>query len=315
VRVGAAGLVLGVLVARTGSGPFVEGVRLTTAWALLAGAVVTAATTACSAWRWRLVASALGVRLTWGAAVLAIYRSQFLNATLPGGVLGDVDRAVGHGRDTGALGRSVRSVVWERALGQVVQVALTVAVLVVLPSPMRTVGIVGMVGLAGCAGALLLVRLVVGTTPAVGRAARALATDLRAVLGSPGNRRGIGLASAGAVAGHVLVFLVAARAAGVAGSPYRLVPLAAVVLLAAAVPANIAGWGPREGVAAWAFAAAGLGATTGVTVAVVYGVISLVATLPGAVVLVAGGRLASTAPAHAALPDLGGRRREEPVRA
>ena len=50
---------------------------------------------------------------------------------------------------------------------------------------------------------------------------------------------------------------------------------------------NIGGWGPREGVAAWAFAAAGLGADQGVATAVVYGVMALVASLPGAAVLVA----------------------------
>ena len=55
---------------------------------------------------------------------------------------------------------------------------------------------------------------------------------------------------------------------------------------AAALP-NVGGWGPREGVTAWAFAAAGLGASLGVATAVVYGVMVLVASLPGAAVLVA----------------------------
>ena len=96
------------------------------------------------------------------------------------------------------------------------------------------------------------------------------------------------LASAVAVAGHVAVFLVAARTAGVDRVAGELLPLALLVLLAAAVPLNVAGWGPREGVAAWAFAAAGLGAAQGATVAVVYGVLALVATLPGAVLLLAG---------------------------
>ena len=68
-------------------------------------------------------------------AVAAYYRSQFLNATLPGGVLGDVHRAVRHGRDVGDLGGRARSVVWDRGAGQAVQVALTVLVLLVLPSP------------------------------------------------------------------------------------------------------------------------------------------------------------------------------------
>ena len=58
------------------------------------------------------------------------------------------------------------------------------------------------------------------------------------------------------------------------------------MLLGAALP-NIGGWGPREGVTAWAFAAAGLGASLGVATAVVYGVMVLFASLPGAAVLVA----------------------------
>jgi hypothetical protein len=114
--------------------------------------------------------------------------------------------------------------------------------------------------------------------------------DLGAVLGATAARRAIALASAAAVACHLLVFLLAARVAGVEAAPYQVLPIAAVVLLAAAVPTNIGGWGPREGVAAWAFATTGLGAATGVTTAVVYGVMALVATLPGAVVLLAASR-------------------------
>ena len=62
-----------------------------------------------------------------------------------------------------------------------------------------------------------------------------------------------------------------------------------LVLLAMVVPLNVGGWGPREGMAAWAFAAAGLGATQGVAAATAYGVMGLVATLPGAVVLAVDG--------------------------
>ena len=95
----------------------------------------------------------------------------------------------------------------------------------------------------------------------------------------------VALASALAVVGHLATFWVAARTAGVDTSSARLLPLALVVLVAMSIPANIAGWGPREGVAAWLFAAAGLGAAAGVTTAVVYGVMALVAALPGVVVL------------------------------
>jgi hypothetical protein len=72
----------------------------------------------------------------------------------------------------------------------------------------------------------------------------------------------------------------------VAASAGTLVVLALLALMAMSLPVNVAGWGPREGTTAWAFAAAGLGAADGVSTAVVYGVLSLVANLPGLAVLV-----------------------------
>jgi uncharacterized membrane protein YbhN (UPF0104 family) len=89
-----------------------------------------------------------------------------------------------------------------------------------------------------------------------------------------------------AVAGHASVFLIAARAAGVHANVRVLLPLALFVLVAATVPTNVGGWGPREGAAAWAFAAAGQGATHGVATATAFGVLMVLATLPGAVVLI-----------------------------
>jgi hypothetical protein len=98
------------------------------------------------------------------------------------------------------------------------------------------------------------------------------------------------MASAVVVAGHVVTFVVAARSAGVTAPAPSLLPLALLVLVAMALPLNVAGWGPREGAAAWAFGAAGLGAAAGVGTAVVYGVMALVASLPGAALLVASRR-------------------------
>ena len=113
-----------------------------------------------------------------------------------------------------------------------------------------------------------------------------MARDLRDGLLAGRAWPAIALASALVVAGHAVTFLIAARTAGVTAPPSQMLPLALLVLLAAALP-NVGGWGPREGVTAWAFAAAGLGASLGVATAVVYGVMVFVASLPGAAVLVA----------------------------
>jgi glycosyltransferase 2 family protein len=274
-------VILAVLLERLGTGPFVDALRATDAAAVVVAIGVTAVTTACCAWRWRLVARGLGVELPVRAAISGYYRSQFLNGTLPGGVLGDVDRAVRHGRHVGDLGRSARSVAWERSAGQLVQVVVTVAVLLVLPSPLRSALpltlLVAALAVLGVALASTLTRRT--------RVVRAVISDARRTLLAQPLWPGILLTSVLAGAGHVVVFLVAARAVDPTGSTARVLPLALVVLLASAIPFNVAGWGPREGAAAWAFGAAGLGATQGATIAVVYGVLALVATLPGAVLM------------------------------
>jgi glycosyltransferase 2 family protein len=266
---------IAVLLWRLGTGPFLAGLRTIDGASLAAAAVVAGLTTVCCAWRWRTVARGLGIELSLGIAVTAYYRSLFLNVTLPGGVLGDVHRGVTHGRHTHDIGRGLRAVAWERSAGQLVQAVLTLAVLLALPSPVqRVVPFVALALLGAAAAAALGIR-----------AWQRLRSDLRALLA----RRAwpaIGCASALVVAGHALTFLIAAHTAGATAPPSRLLPLALLVLLAGALP-NVGGWGPREGVTAWAFAAAGLGASRGVATAVVYGVMVFVATLPGAAVLAA----------------------------
>ena len=279
---------LAFLVWRVGTGPFLDGLRTVDGGALAAASGLAVLTTVCCAWRWRLVARGLGVDLPLGTAVAAYYRSIFLNVTLPGGVVGDVHRGVSHGRDTRDVGRGLRAVAWERSAGQAVQIVLTVAVLLVMPSPVRAaMPLVALALLAAAAGVALAAHL----RPAVGRSrwARlrgAVARDLRAGLLTGRAWLPIALVSALVVAGHAVTFLIAARTAGVTASPSQLLPLALLVMLAAVLP-NVGGWGPREGVTAWAFAAAGLGASRGVATAVVYGVMVFVASLPGAAVLVA----------------------------
>ena len=244
-------------------------------------------TTVCCAWRWKIVARGLGVDLPLPAAVAAYYRSLFLNVTLPGGVVGDIHRGVSHGRDVSDVGRGLRAVAWERSAGQVVQVVLTVVVLLALPSPVRSsMPLIAIVVVVAVLGAVLVAR----ARPGGGRSrwARvrsAAAGDIRDGLLARGAWLPIALASALVVVGHVVTFLIAARTAGTTAPPSRMLPLALLVMLAMVLP-SVGGWGPREGMTAWVFGAAGLGAEQGVATAVVYGVMVLVASLPGAAFLV-----------------------------
>jgi len=280
-------LTLAVLVWRLGTGPFLHGIRAVDGAALAAAAGITALTTVGSAWRWKTVAGGLGVDMSLPAAVAAYYRAMFINVTVPGGIVGDIHRGVSHGRDVGDVNRALRAVAWERSAGQLVQVVMTVAVLLALPSPVRSY--MPWVALAAVSVVLAGI-LVVRARPDRGRSMwarlwRAAASDIRDALLARRAWAGIALASVLIVAGHSVTFMLAARTAGVTAPVSEMVPIALLVMMAMVLP-SAAGWGPREGVTAWAFGAAGLGAQQGVATAVVYGVMVLVASLPGAAVLV-----------------------------
>ena len=284
LRLAAGVAVLWLLWRQVGAVPFEHGLRAVTWQAVVAAITLTVMTTVCSAWRWRVVARALGVDIGLPAAVCAYYRSLFLNSVLPGGVLGDVHRAVMHGRRAGDVARGLRAVAWERLCGQVIQVTVTAVALLTLPSPVRPVlpyVLAGVAGAAVCA-ALVVRGAARGGRPRLARIARTVSDDLRRGLLDRDVWPRITLASVLVFAGHTATFVIAARVAGCTAPLGELVALLMVVQTAVVIPLGIGGWGPREGVAAWAFAAAGLGAATGITVTTLYAVLMLAAVSPGA---------------------------------
>ena len=284
LRLAVGGTVLCFLWRQVGAAPFEDGLRAVTWQAVVATVTLTALTTVCSAWRWRVVARTLGVGIGLPPAVGAYYRSLFLNSVLPGGVLGDVHRAVTHGRRAGDVVLGLRAVGWERLWGQVIQAVVTVVVLLTLPSPVRPAlpyVVAAVAGVAGCA-ALVLRRAARRGQSRLGHAARAVSADLRRGLLAPDVWPRLTLASVLVVAGHTVTFVIAARVAGCTAPLGELIALLMVVQTAVVIPLSIGGWGLREGAAAWVFSAAGLGAATGVTVATLYAVLMLAAVTPGA---------------------------------
>jgi uncharacterized membrane protein YbhN (UPF0104 family) len=305
LRLAAAVTVLWFLWRQVGSRAFTDGLRAVT-WPAVAGAVtLTALTTVCSAWRWRVVARALGAGISLPAATGAYYRSLFLNSVLVGGVLGDVHRAVTHGRRSGDVVRGLRAVGWERLCGQVIQAAATAVVLLIAPSPARPAlpyVLGGLAVVAGCA-ALVVRGAARRGRSRLARTARAVSGDLRCGLLARDVWPRATLASVLVVAGHTATFVIAARVGGVNAPLGELVALLLLVQTAAVIPLGIGGWGLREGAAAWAFSAAGLGAATGVTVTVLYAVLMLAAVTPGAGLLLGDAARRRRVPGGSAPPD------------
>lgn len=288
--------ILVALVVRLGAQAFVDGLTSIGVGSVLAALALGLLTTAASAARWCIVARGLGLRLPLAAAVSDCYRAVFLNSVLPAGVLGDVHRAVGYGRSIGDVGRGVRVVAIERVTGQLAIIVVGLGVLLTSRPTLLGAMVPGRFGGAELLAVLVALGAAVLWTARHPRAARirtalrSACTEARSGALSRSTWPGLLALSVVTLAGYLALFFVAARVAGSQASLGELLPLLVLGLLAMALPLNIGGWGPREGVMAVAFGAVGLGAAQGLTTAVVYGVLSLIACLPGAVVLLLAAR-------------------------
>jgi uncharacterized membrane protein YbhN (UPF0104 family) len=280
----ALGLALMLAIAvRVGAEPFVRGLTAVSPATIGAALVLAAVATAAASWRWRIIAARLGLTLAWTPAICAYYRSQFLNTVLPGGVMGDVDRAITHGRGVGDLAQASRAVAVERSAGQAVQLVIAAVALVSL----------GLWAYAPAVGVLLLVVVIacVAVVVAARRSARVRVVIgrevglLRIALGDLPTIARVGAASTVVIACHVATFVVACLAVGVTAPLGQVIAVALIAVLAASIPFNVGGWGPREGASAWAFAALGLGAATGIAASTAFGVLAMIAVAPGAAVI------------------------------
>ena len=264
--------------------------RLSPGWALLALAL-TLPPLLLSAWRWRLTARLLGLSLGFRRALREYYLALFLNQVLPGGVAGDAARAWRHSRDSGQRGGAWRAVIIERASGQLAMALLTLAVLAASPLWHELLGrafrsAAASTWLPAGGAALLLMVLVVWQLARRPPAALVgLGGDLRRSLlaASVWPRQLAG--SLLVVVSYALVFVCVARAIGVQLPLATLLALVPPVLLAMLIPITLAGWGVREGAAALVWGLAGLPPAQGVAISMAYGIIVLLASLPGGLVL------------------------------
>lgn len=253
-----------------------------------------------SALRWRLTASQLGLGIGAATAVEEYYLAQWINQTVPGGVLGDAARAA-RLRGAAGLARSAQSVVIERMAGQIALVVVTLAALAVAlavpggidwPAP----GVRPMLALAGGFGAgwLILrpaVRAVRRRWPGLGRFAAAARRALTAPAVWP-RQAALGLAI---VVCNLAAFAFCARATGTTLSVEAIFTVVPLILCAMVLPASIAGWGWREGAAAALFPLAGAAAGAGLAASVCFGIVILLAALPGVLWLARPARIGNRA--------------------
>jgi uncharacterized membrane protein YbhN (UPF0104 family) len=253
---------------------------------LIAAVLLSVPQVALSAWRWRYTAARLGAPLGRRQAYAEYYLATFLNQVLPGGVAGDAARAWRHARNLDAGHAAWQAVVIERASGQFVLLLCALAALTA-SLPLQSALVRAVDGRAGWIIAALIAGAV-GVAVLLRRRGQ-LSGRIAAVLGRSLLARDVWpvqlAASAGVVLSYITVYICCARMIGVTLPTAELWPLVPWVLFAMAIPLSVAGWGVREGAAAVIWAAAGLDPAQGVAISVTYGLVVLLSSLPGALVL------------------------------
>lgn len=237
-----------------------------------------------SAWRWRFTARRLGIELPFLVALREYYLAMFINQVIPGGVVGDVSRAWRHARalpPEASSGPAVRAVIIERASGQVVMAIVATLSIVSLPFETAALGW-GVLVVTAAVGLWFWVRRYTPNEQSFfGRFWRDARLALFARQAFPPQFA----SSVVVVMTYLLTYVIAARAIGIATPTVVLLPLVAPVLLTMLVPVTIAGWGVRESAAAVLWGVVGLTAVDGVAISVAYGLLVLLSTVPGGVVL------------------------------
>lgn len=274
-------------------------------WFMLAALAALTLHTVLAAERWRLTAGALGLSLSRGHALREYYLAQLVNQTVPGGVVGDAGRAV-RSREQAGLTISAQAVVVERFAGQVAVLAtmiIAVAVTTLIPGGLEWPG--WMLALAatitlvslGVVGVLLAARFVPGRF-----GTRVAELSRTAAIALVGRRLWLPqlLLSAGTTASILAAFAFSALAVGLILPFGAIVALVPLILLTMLIPITISGWGLREGAAAALLPLAGAAVSESLATSVLFGLLGLVAVLPGAAVVWMGARTRRDAAADAA---------------
>jgi uncharacterized membrane protein YbhN (UPF0104 family) len=256
-------------------------------WLMAALAALTVQTVL-SAYRWQFTAHQLGQSFSLRHGISEYYLSQIVNQSLPGGVLGDAGRAL-RARHNGGLRRSGAAVVIERGLGQASLLAVLAMAFLVPTRPDLPVAVQGIITTLLVGGALIVTVLTTAKflRGRIGDAARGGASlAARAILHDGALPRQIVL-NLTITAANIAAFAFCAHATDTPMSASQAALLVPLILLTMIIPLTISGWGIREGAAAALFPVIGATGAAGLAASTAFGLMFLVSTLPGILVLIA----------------------------
>lgn len=223
--------------------------------------------------RWRLLAGWLGLEVPVGFAVRALFLAVFGGQVLPSALGADILRGWMLARHTSGVARTVASLMADRL------VALFAACLLVLLSGGGTKQLLPAYGgLLGPAAALISGGILLAFLLGLRRGMEGVTLQPGPIL--------LAIAIALTVhAGTVAVAAVTARAYAVDSSLELWISVIPLSVIVSALPISLNGWGVREAMIVVLAAPLGLPAAEALLVSLTLGILNMLASLPGALVM------------------------------
>lgn len=235
--------------------------------------------------RWQFTARRMGVDVSLWAALREYYASTLLNQVLPGGVVGDISRAIRAGqRNPHTRGLAARSVVFERVSGQLVLwTTLVVGVTLWRAEAMEASRLgLGATAVGAVVAAVVLLPRVPGIADSrLGRAWQQGLDEARGAFIDRGAWAVQLALSSLSIALLVGMYAACIRAVGAEVGLGQLMLIAPALLVVTSLPVSVGGWGVREAASLALFEMEGLDPAAGVAASAALGAVSLVAVLPG----------------------------------
>ncbi len=256
------------------------------------------------AWRWHLLLRLLGQRLPGPLAFRWVMVGLFFNQALPSSVGGDVFRVWSLQRRGAAPGTAFASVALERLTG-VTLLALMVAACVPLLGPGLPASAAWVLMLTGPALAAGLALLTLADRVALLRwlpaglrpSLTATSGGLRKVLASPPDALAVAALGLAASLSGLCAAWVLGRSLGIDQPLSAVIVVLGGAMLISVLPISLGGWGVREASVVALFGALGLAPERALALALAFGLLQLMTSLPGGVLWWLDGRGAPSRPA------------------
>lgn len=257
-------------------------------WLLLASVAQLAIQLALVTVRWSIIATSMGAALPIGLGMRFVWIGAFFSQILPGSVSGDLLRIWLFWTKCKSRRIAVYSVTLERV------VTLAMLLVVVLASQpglaARGVSFIYAVAAASMLAAILIIAAALVLSVGWLRTKRNwwsirvlshAADDLRGLLKSRARAAALLMLSLASYLNMAIAMWLIARALDLSVSIADCIVLVPLIVLATSLPISVGGWGVREGAAIVLFGLIGLPRDSALVLSVLFGVSTILATLPG----------------------------------